>query len=150
MIRFIVPSVPVAQPRPRAVKFGNSARVHEVTHIKTSTGRKQHPIVMFRSTVQMVAAEAFSDSPLEGPLDVSLVFVMPRRNGLIWKTKPMPRLPHTKKPDCDNLVKSVFDALNQIVWKDDSQVIRLQVEKWIAAGNEQPHVEVEIKPSVEV
>ena len=35
----------------------------------------------------------------------------------------------TKKPDIDNIAKSVLDALNKFVFKDDNQVTKLNVEK---------------------
>ncbi|KKK49189.1 hypothetical protein LCGC14_3137560, partial [marine sediment metagenome] len=35
---------------------------------------------------------------------------------------PLSKVLHTKRPDVDNLVKLVKDALNGIYWKDDSQV----------------------------
>ena len=35
----------------------------------------------------------------------------------------------TKKPDIDNIAKSVLDALNKFVFKDDNQVTRIMVEK---------------------
>ncbi len=35
----------------------------------------------------------------------------------------------TKKPDIDNIAKSVLDALNKFVFKDDNQVSKLLVEK---------------------
>lgn len=146
MIQFIVPAVPVAQPRPRAVRRGNSARVHEVTSIKQSDGtRKEHPIVSFKATVRHAASLAYSGPPLTGPLSVALVFVMPRPSGLIWKTKPMPRLPHTCKPDVDNITKAVFDSLNERVFVSDAQIFRLAASKVIASGDEQPHVEVIIE-----
>lgn len=36
----------------------------------------------------------------------------------------------TKKPDIDNLTKSVMDALNGIAWHDDAQVCSLQAGKY--------------------
>ena len=36
----------------------------------------------------------------------------------------------TKKPDCDNIAKSVLDALNGVVYYDDSQVVELVVKKF--------------------
>ena len=36
---------------------------------------------------------------------------------------------HTKKIDCDNLAKTVLDALNGIAYDDDKQICRLYVEK---------------------
>jgi Holliday junction resolvase RusA-like endonuclease len=46
----------------------------------------------------------------------------------------MPRLPHTSKPDRDNLDKAVMDALKGIAWIDD--------------GDEQPHVLLELGPAI--
>lgn len=35
----------------------------------------------------------------------------------------------TKKPDIDNLTKSVMDALNGVAWHDDAQVVQLEARK---------------------
>lgn len=35
----------------------------------------------------------------------------------------------TKKPDIDNIAKSVLDALNKFAFKDDNQVSKIMVEK---------------------
>ena len=35
----------------------------------------------------------------------------------------------TKKPDADNIVKIVLDAMNKFAFKDDTQVTKLQIEK---------------------
>lgn len=35
----------------------------------------------------------------------------------------------TSTPDLDNLLKSTFDALNNIVWVDDAQIIKTNAEK---------------------
>jgi Holliday junction resolvase RusA-like endonuclease len=143
-----VPAVPVAQPRPRATVAhgGKRARMHEVTQIKNADGsRKPHPIVAFKATVAHAASAAYSGAPLDGPLVVSIACVLPRPNKLRWATKPMPRAPHVGKPDCDNLAKSVCDALSKITWNDDAQINELTVKKWIASGDEQPHVEIRIE-----
>ena len=34
-----------------------------------------------------------------------------------------------KKPDIDNIVKAVLDALNEVAYRDDTQVVELQVRK---------------------
>ena len=39
------------------------------------------------------------------------------------------KLSPTKKPDIDNVVKIVLDALNKMAFKDDNQITKLQVEK---------------------
>ena len=47
----------------------------------------------------------------------------------------------TKKPDCDNLAKSVCDALNGIAYRDDSMIVGMMVYKKYA---EAPRVDVAI------
>lgn len=46
-----------------------------------------------------------------------------------------------KKPDCDNVVKSVLDSLNSIAYHDDVQVVDVSLSKWYSDA---PRVEVEI------
>lgn len=58
----------------------------------------------------------------------------------------MPRLPHAKKPDRDNLDKAYLDALRGLLWIDDAQICDGRIEKWIAAGDEQPHVLITVTP----
>lgn len=135
-IRFTVPAIPVAQPRQRHSLFGG--------HVRNYTPTK-HPVNAFKAAVQMAAATAFRGAPLAGPLRVDLVFVFPRPKAKCWKTRPMPREPHVGRPDVDNLFKSLADALTGAgLWRDDSQVCSSRIEKWVAAGDEQPHVEVVI------
>ena len=47
----------------------------------------------------------------------------------------------TKKPDLDNIAKSVLDSLNGLAYKDDSQVVILNIEKHYG----DPRVEIEIE-----
>lgn len=52
------------------------------------------------------------------------------------------KLHPTKKPDADNIAKSVCDALNHIAYHDDSQIVMLVVTKRYTDGA--PHVLVSI------
>lgn len=47
------------------------------------------------------------------------------------------------KPDLDNYIKGVFDALNGIVWKDDSQVCKMTASKSYTESS--PGIYIEIK-----
>lgn len=132
---FQVPCIPVAQPRQRH----RVVQAHGRTFAQNFTPAK-HPVQDYKATVRMLAQEHYTGAPIEGPLRLELVFVLPRAKGLIWKTKPMPRLWHCSKPDADNLAKSTKDALNGLLWRDDSQIAALRVNKFIASGDEQPHV----------
>ena len=48
----------------------------------------------------------------------------------------------TKKPDIDNIVKIVLDALNKYVFEDDNQITKLDVEK-VYAEEEKVYVAIE-------
>lgn len=47
----------------------------------------------------------------------------------------------TKKPDLDNIMKCVTDALNEIAYQDDKQIVSASIEKYYS---EEPRVEVAI------
>jgi len=141
-ISFTVPAVPVAQPRQRhrliATKAGRT-----FTHNYTPAN---HPVQAFKAAVQLAAHSAYHGPPLEGPLHLMLTFLLPRPARLIWKNRPMPRLPHDKKPDLDNLLKSFTDALSSILWRDDAQIAATVLAKMYAAGDEQPATYVHLHP----
>ena len=134
-IDFTVPTVPVAQPRPKAASHAGVAHVYGA-----ATG---HAIHAFKATCVLAASGAYSGAQLEGPLSVVLEFVMPRPK-MPKKSNPG-RINRTVKPDCDNLAKSVLDALSGRLFVDDKQVTCLVVSKQAAAVDELPHVRVRIR-----
>lgn len=135
-LRFEVPGVPVAQPRPRATVRGGHATVYGAP--------SKHPVNVFKAAVQLAASNAGA-VPTYRPCAMTVTFWFPRPKSMTWKKRDMPAMPCVKKPDCDNLIKSVCDALNSIAYVDDSQVVRVVIEKWICAGSESPRCEVEIE-----
>lgn len=137
MPQFRVDGIPVAQPRQRQRVAQIGGRMTSMNYTPS-----KHPVNEFKAAVRRAAAEAIP-CPFDGPVELVLVFVLPRPKSLCWKSRPMPRVWCPKKPDADNLAKSVLDAM-AACWRDDSQVCRLQVVKQIAAGDEQPHVIVMI------
>ncbi|MHC1681368.1 MAG: RusA family crossover junction endodeoxyribonuclease [Clostridiaceae bacterium] len=48
----------------------------------------------------------------------------------------------TKKPDADNIAKSILDSLNTLAYRDDSQVVECLIRKWYG---DEPRVEVIIE-----
>ena len=70
--------------------------------------------------------------PLTGPLSVLVEAFMPIAESKPQKWKSAARtgqIRPVKKPDWDNFGK-ILDALNLIVWVDDSQIIDGRVLKW--------------------
>jgi Holliday junction resolvase RusA-like endonuclease len=76
--------------------------------------------------------------PLTTPLslDVFCVMEIPKS----WSKKKVieaeaNRIKHVQKPDLDNLVKMIKDAMNKIVWADDCQIVRTKSAKeWGKVG----------------
>ena len=130
-IEFTVPTIPIAQPRQRVAVVAGRPRTYTPT---------KAPVNAFKAAVQLAAQGAYDGPPLDGPLSLEVAFVLPRPQSRIWKSKPMPREPHVKRPDGDNLLKSLKDALSGLLWRDDCQVWHVDQTKFVAAGNEQPHV----------
>ncbi len=48
----------------------------------------------------------------------------------------------TKKPDIDNIIKIILDAMNKFAFKDDTQVTKLEIEKKYARS---PKVYIKIE-----
>lgn len=136
VIKFEVPCVPVAQPRQR----------HSVVngHVRNYIP-KTDPVWVFKTALQLAASTVRPETILSGPIRITLDFIFPRTKSMIWKSKPMIRVPKDTKPDIDNLCKSVFDALNGILFVDDSQIWECHASKYIASGNEQPRVIITIE-----
>lgn len=143
LVSFVVWGVPVAQPRQRH----RMVKADDKTYVSNYTPAR-HPVQAFKQACKIEARSRF---PFEPRRDCSLrlhvLFVLPRPQSLIWKTKPMPRVPHNKKPDIDNLLKSLKDALTGILWHDDSQIASVIASKVIASGsgNDGPHVRVALE-----
>lgn len=52
--------------------------------------------------------------------------------------------PNTFKPDADNILKLVMDAMNGTVWVDDSQVAEVHVVKWPRRRGIEPHMDIQV------
>ena len=129
MINLTIPGEPVAQGRPRVTRFG------------TYDPEKSKD---YKAFVKYCALEVKPAQPLEHPLavQVNAFFPVPKSKSKRWQTAALlgEERP-TKKPDADNIAKIVCDALNGIMWRDDSQIVSLVVHKWYAL---EPRVEVDI------
>lgn len=131
MITFRVDGTPVPQPRPRRRKYGKG-----VYNPATADP--------YKLAIKLIGGQSIRSLIASGPVKCHIEFVFPRPQSMIWKTKPMPRVLHCKKPDADNLTKAVFDALNEVAWDDDSQIALFSCVKWIAGGHESAHTLITI------
>jgi crossover junction endodeoxyribonuclease RusA len=57
--------------------------------------------------------------------------------------------PHTKKPDADNLLKAVMDAMTDAgVWTDDALVYSSCAEKWYGFDRNGARIKVEVREAL--
>ena len=120
---FCVSGTPVSKARAQVVRLPNGAS-HSYTPAKT---------VNAEAEVRYAYKAAYPNAdPHEGPLTISVMatFVPP----ISWpKWKRALALTgawrHVKKPDGDNLVKLVKDALRSVAYLDDSQVFVTHIRK---------------------
>ncbi|MBK5492202.1 RusA family crossover junction endodeoxyribonuclease [Bacillus sp. TH13] len=134
MIQFTIMTEPVAQGRPRASAVHGKVRMYDPKKSRD-----------FKRYVSAIAAKFAPASLLEGPLQLEVKVYKPSLKSFSKKKTLAAEeglLRPTTKPDVDNYVKGVKDALNKVIWNDDSQVVDLKVSKWYS---EKPRVEVFIK-----
>jgi len=130
-----VDGIPKGQPRPRAFAFKGHARIYDAG---TAEG--------WKSLVANAVKPHLPPAPLEGPVRVDMIFRFPRPKRLCRKKDPPGEVPHTAKPDIDNLEKSVFDALQQIgVFRDDGQVCAGEVLKFYHAIGGRPGATIRVE-----
>ena len=70
--------------------------------------------------------------PLTSALSVRIMACYGKTKGMskaFWERCENGEKRPTKKPDADNIAKVVLDALNGTAWKDDNQVVDLQIVK---------------------
>lgn len=135
MTALTVIGVPVAKGRPRTTRTG-----HVFTPAKTRAAEEA-----FRLGV-LSQLKPTDDGAIAGPLRVTLAFTLPipaswskrdKAEALAGQTFPVGR------PDLDNLVKLATDALNGVLWADDSQIVSLTATK---AYGEQARTRIAVEP----
>ena len=122
MVTFKVDANPVGKQRARYAKRGNFVQTY--TPDKTRT---------YESLIKEAATEAMGSSePLETPVNLYLYIRAPIPKSYSKKKiadclngieKPI------KKPDASNVLKSVEDAMNGVVYRDDCQIVNFHVSK---------------------
>ena len=138
-VTFTVPGQPVAKGRPKFARQAGFVRAY--TPEKT---------VAYETLVKLAAGEAMAgDPPMQGPLSLMLRLYLAipksttkRDRAAIVAGYFLP----TKKPDIDNVLKAVTDAMNGIVYEDDAQLVTVMVVKQYS---DTPRAEVGVMRAVE-
>ena len=126
VVSFTVEGDPHGKGRPRFRKFGNFVSTY--TDAKTKS---------YELEVKFAARQAMGSSPpLEGPVRLDLIIKLPvpesyskKRTQACLSGSEWP----TKKPDWDNVAKSIADAMNDVVFVDDTQIVIARVVKVYSA-----------------
>lgn len=121
----VIEGEPVAKGRPKFARRG----AFTTTYTPEKT-REYEAMVAAEARATMAGAQ-----PMSGPISIHLQLFLSIPASYSKKKAQACRdglVVPTKKPDWENVAKSVCDAFNGIVWNDDSQVVDAFVSKRFA------------------
>ena len=129
----MIPGEPIAKGRPRVTsthtytpKKTKDAQRHIVKHIKEKCANRK-------------------DWPFEyaNPIYLEMYFYHKRPQRLLRKKDTSLTIPKETKPDLDNLVKLIKDALNDSgYWADDKHNTTILADKMYVAKGEEPRTDI--------
>lgn len=124
----VINLVPMAAPRPRFSKFG------------TYNNKKY---TKYKEAIQKILKTKKVIFYSHNALELEVVFYMPIPKSLSKRKKEeLIGAYHTKRPDTDNLLKALKDALGGLCYRDDAQVSVVSAKKIYALH---PRIEFMLK-----
>ena len=122
MVTYLVEGNPIGKGRPKFARRGNFVSAYTPTKTRD-----------YESVIKEAAKQAMgSNAVLETPVTVAIYITVPipasyskKRTEACLSGSERP----IKKPDIDNIAKCFLDAMNEIVYLDDTQVLTLHVTK---------------------
>ena len=140
-IRLSVPGLPIAQPRQRHRVIKSQGRVFAANYTPANA-----PVNVFKAMLTLAARQAYQGPLLTGPVEmtVSLRFPLPAsaKKAVRASVDQGAIVYHVTRPDAENVIKAIQDALTAVVWVDDAQVA---VGRWEKVYAMQSGVEVTIR-----
>ena len=137
---FVVDGVPQGKGRARTFYNPKRGKMQSMTPEKT---------VLYENLVKIsFAQQADKDARWfnKEPLSMNITAFYPIPASTSKKNRQLMccgKIHPTKKPDIDNVAKAICDALNEVAYGDDTQIVKLIVTK--AYTQEQPRVQVLIE-----
>ena len=123
-MQIIIDGPAVPQGRPRAVRAGSGVRMYD-----PPKSRNYKEVVKLKCRSYMSRNQI---KTITGPLALHLTFYFKppksyskKRIEAIRKREEL----FTKKPDLDNLAKSILDGMNGTVFVDDAQIVYMSLQK---------------------
>lgn len=118
----IIEGKPTAKARPRFCRRGEYIGTY-----KQKGEQGLEDIFKYEAKEQLLMQGLTDTLPLDAKIKLSLYFQFEAPASYSKKKKEAMRgMYHMNKPDIDNLLKFYLDGLNGILYKDDSQICRLQ------------------------
>jgi len=122
MVTYQVEGNPVGKGRPKFARRGNFVSTYTPTKTRD-----------YEDLIKDAARKAMgSNELLETPVTVAIYITVPipqsyskKRTEACLSGSERP----IKKPDIDNVAKCFLDAMNEVVYKDDTQVLTLHIAK---------------------
>jgi Holliday junction resolvase RusA-like endonuclease len=135
VIKITIPGSPIGKGRPKFSTFGGYPKAY--TPQKT---------VNYENLVKMAFQASGSkgyDKGIQLRAERTVYFPIPKSTSNKKRFEMLHGvIMHTKKPDADNVAKSILDALNGLAFYDDSQICELGVCKMYS---DEPRAEVTIR-----
>lgn len=130
MIAIVIPGEPKGKGRPR---LGRAS-----TYTPEDT-------VKYENLVKVCYMDQAKNLKLDGELKATIIayYSIPKSTSKKKRLEMVEeRIRPTKKPDLDNVAKIVLDSLNKVAFDDDSQIVKLEIEKFYS---ENPRVELQLE-----
>lgn len=91
----------------------------------------------FERSIRLLARMRAPKTPIACPLRIAIVF---------WLPKPKRTKHHCPavRPDLDNYLKAVMDALNGIVWVDDGQICEITAGKYYCESGKSGSIFIQV------
>lgn len=133
-LMFEILGSPIGQGRPKFSTINGHAKAYDPEKSRN-----------YKAYVRMLATQAMKENDfaiITGPCAIKIwaYFDIPKSKSKKFKEAALEAKERpTKKPDADNIVKAILDALNGLVYKDDSCIVELSCVKYYS---DVPRVEV--------
>ena len=135
-IIFSIPGPPQGKARPKVMRLKNGFS-HTYTPDKTVAYEE-----LVRCRYQAAAQGFHFQDGAQVELQIIARYTIPKSTSKKKRVAMLAgQILPTKKPDCDNVVKIICDALNGFAYKDDQQIVKAFIVKKYAAV---PQVDVRL------
>ena len=122
-MNFIVEGKPQGKARARTFYDKRAGKMRSITPEQTRSYED-----LIRWSYRAAGGEYYADKTLQ--VDIQAFYPIPQSYSKAKKNDALnANLRPTTKPDCDNIIKVVLDALNGVAYYDDKQVVCVSCNK---------------------